>query len=145
MEFPQIAAECGYASGAVARAAVGRALLQTLQAPADELRAVELNLINQAITECWRIISDTQCLTDKSGKPVVMLGEDGLEYAVADQGIQVQALQAMQKFSESRRKLMGLDAPQRSVRANLTLQELQQMAIDNGVPADEVYANVMAG
>jgi hypothetical protein len=118
-----------------------RALVETMRAPADELRGVELTLINAGIRECWNIISAPQPLLDKSGKAVTLEGEDGIEYAVADQSVIVAALTVMNKFSESRRKLMGEDAPQRSItaKANVTLQDLQEMAIASGVPAAEVY------
>jgi hypothetical protein len=136
-DWQEIAGECGYSSREAAQAAVRRALVETLRAPADELRAEQVVLHREAIRKCWDIISDPQPLLDRSGRPVTLEGDDGVEYAVADQGIQVQALTALQRFSESLRKMLGLDAPQRSVR--VTLAELQEMALANGVPAAEVY------
>ena len=49
-----------------------RALVETLQAPADELRAVQVLLHEQAIRKCWDIISDPQPLLDRSGRPVTL-------------------------------------------------------------------------
>jgi len=143
-DWQEIADELGYNSKGHARDAVRRALLETLQAPADELRAVELLLHEQAIRKCFDIINAPQPLLDRAGRPVTLLGEDGEEYACDDQGIIVQALNALQKFSESRRKMMGLDAPIKTISANarITLSDLQEMAIANGVPAEEVYATV---
>ena len=132
-DWHELAQECGYGNNVQAKAAVSRALVETLQAPADELRAVQENLHYQAIRKCWDIINDPQPLLDRGGHPVTLEGDDGVEYAVADQGIVVAALTALQRFSESLRKMKGLDAPARSVSATarITLQELQQMALDN--------------
>lgn len=140
-DWQEIADSCGYGSRDAAQAAVRRALVETLRAPADELRAEQVLLHRQAIRKCWDIINDPQPLVDRSGQPVTLAGDDGAEYAVADQGIQVAALTALQRFSESLRKLMGLDAPSRSVRATaqVTLAELQQMAVENGADPAEVY------
>ena len=142
--FAEIRAELGYASQNVVKDAVHRALVETLQAPADELRAVELLLIDQVIRECWDARVQLQPLLDRSGRPVTLLDEDGTACAVEDQQILVQLMQTVLKASEQRRKLMGLDAPQRSVTASakITLQELQEMAVANGVPAAEVYGTV---
>ena len=142
--FAEITAELGYANEGQATHAVKRALVQTLQAPADELRAVELLVMDQVIRECWEARDRLQPLLDRSGKPVTVTGDDGEEYAVGDQGVLNQLMMTVLKASEARRKLMGLDAPQRSVtaKANITLQELQELAVANGVPHDEVYGSV---
>ena len=139
----EIADELGYASKAVAEKDIRRALLETMQQPADELRAMEYNRTMLVIRGAWDLIADPQPLVDKTGHPVTLIGEDGSEYAVPDQAIIDRHHQTILKASESLRKLMGLDAPTRSVsaRAAISLQELQQMSADLGIPAEEIYLN----
>ena len=139
----EIADELGYASKDVAEKDIRRALLETMQQPADELRAMEYNRTMLVIRGAWDLIADPQPLVDKTGHPVTLIGEDGSEYAVPDQAIIDRHHQTILKASESLRKLMGLDAPTRSVsaRAAISLQELQQMSADLGIPAEEIYLN----
>jgi hypothetical protein len=144
-EFRDIAEHLGLGSPAAAQQAMRRALVETMRAPADELRGVELTLINQGIRMCWEIINNPQPLLDRAGNAVAVYdGVSGEERGVPDQGVMVQALAQLNKFGESRRKLMGLDAPTRSISATVkpTLADAQQMAIDAGVPAEVVYGTV---
>jgi hypothetical protein len=139
----EIAGELGYSGKAAAEADIRRALLETMQQPADELRAMEYNRTMLVIRGAWDLISEPQPLVDKTGHPVTLIGEDGSEYAVPDQAVIDRHHQTILKASESLRKLMGLDAPTRSVsaRAAISLQELQQMSADLGIPAEEIYLN----
>jgi hypothetical protein len=139
-ELAAIEEKLGFARGHAAPA-IRRALVETLRAPADELRGVELVRLNQAIRQCWEVIEHPMPMTDRAGRPVVVLDDDGEEIAVADQQVVVAAIAQVGKLSEQIRRLMGLDAPQRSItaKASVTLQDLQEMAIANGVPAAEVY------
>lgn len=83
MEYSEIAAALGYASGSGAHAAVRGALKKTLQEPADELRAIENARLDAMLAALW---------------PAIERGDP-------------KAIAAGVKLSERRAKLNGLDRP----------------------------------
>jgi len=91
VDYMTIAKRLGYASASGAHNAVKAALKLTLQEPADDLRKLELERIDAALSAIW-----TQ----------VMKGNHG-------------AVDRFIRLSERRARLIGLDAPQK-IEANLS-------------------------
>jgi transcriptional regulator of nitric oxide reductase len=96
--------------------AVQRAFRDTLREPADQARAVELARLEAAHDAAMAVlardhvtVSQGRIVKDNDGTPVI------------DDGPVVQAINAVMRLSESRRKLLGLDAPQRH---ELTMGEI---------------------
>lgn len=103
-------------SVSVAYERVHRAFRETLTEPAEQARAVELarleNAHDAALAVLLRehvLISNGKVVFDDAGAPIV------------DDGPTLQAIDRIRALSESRRKLLGLDAPQRH---ELTLGEI---------------------
>jgi hypothetical protein len=143
--FQEIADKLGFGHRSGARDAIRKVLLETLQAPADELRAEELLLFRRVIREAFGVVENPPPMVDRAGKPVVLEGDDGKPYAVPDANAVTGALQVILKASDARRAMMGLNAPARKITASLTLQEAQELAISNGVPAAVVYGQAEDG
>lgn len=84
---------------------------------AAELRAKELMLIDDALNKAYEIMH-TVHLAHGNGKVVrreVELQDGSTEWVeVIDQGPNLAAAERLIRFSESRRKLLGLDAPAKS-------------------------------
>jgi hypothetical protein len=111
-----IAAELGYNSKQAAhkdiKAALAEAAKQTSLA-VDELRVKELALLDEALEVAHRIMN-AEHLAHGNGRVVRRnLGtEDEPEWVdVIDNGPNLAAADRLIKISESRRKLLGLDAP----------------------------------
>ncbi len=91
MEYDEIARQLGYKSPSAAWAAVKSALKKTLQEPADELRRIEDQRLNDAQLSIWAAV--------KRGN--------------------LQAIDRYLRISKARRELWGLDLGQPSVNVNV--------------------------
>jgi hypothetical protein len=84
---------------------VERVLAETVQEPADDLRQMELDRLDALAQRVWAVL-ETQHVTVSNGR-IVYLGNEPL----ADDAPVLNAVDRLVKISESRRKLLGLDAP----------------------------------
>lgn len=114
--YRAIARELGV-SVSSAHDAVMRAFRDTLSEPAEQARAVELARLEEAHDAALAVLL-REHLTVSHGK--IIVGNDGRP--LIDDGPTLQAIDRIRALSESRRKLLGLDAPQR--------HELTMEAID---------------
>ncbi len=92
--FEQIARKVGYSDKAAAFKAVQAARKEILREPTEELVGLEVDRLESLIAETWTVINEARSA-----------GELELLLKAIDRGA---------KLSESRRKLLGLDAPARS-------------------------------
>jgi hypothetical protein len=85
--------------------AIKRVLAETVQEPAEELRQMELDRLDALAQRVWAVL-EAQHVTVSNGR-IVYLGSEPL----ADDAPVLNAVDRLVKISESRRKLLGLDAP----------------------------------
>jgi hypothetical protein len=137
LTFQQIADQLGYSSRQVAGKDVARAL-EELKAEqhkaAEEWRAVELARLDQALAVAIRVMNEQHVA--HSGGSIVMRVVDGEEVPVVDNGPSLAAVDRVVKISESRRKLLGLDAP---AKQEIVQESTVHFAVV-GVPAEELDA-----
>lgn len=95
-------------SKSVAYERVRRAFRDTLAEPADQARAVELARLEDAHDRALAVLL-REHITVSHGR--VVKDEDG--NTIIDDGPVLQAVDRIRALSESRRKLLGLDAPAR--------------------------------
>jgi hypothetical protein len=84
------------------------ALNRTIQAPADEHRRLELERLDRLQAEAVRVLRADHIVV-QGGE--IVRGEDGRP--LADHGPTLAAIDRLVRVQESRRKLLGLDAPSR--------------------------------
>lgn len=107
LSYRAIGRELGI-SGVQARERVLRAWRDTLTEPAEQARAVELERLEQAHDHALAVLL-REHITVSQGR--VVRDEEGTP--VPDDGPVLQAIDRIRALSESRRKLLGLDAPSR--------------------------------
>lgn len=110
LTYPQIAAELGYGSSGRAYEGVQRALLSIVQEPAEELRKLELDRLD----EMWRAalgVLRAKHIVVQHGKVVMHRQTDGVEAPLEDPGPVLQAVDRLLRIQERRARLLGLDAP----------------------------------
>lgn len=111
-------------SVSVAHARVQRAWQATLQEPADQARAVELARLEDAHDHALAVLL-REHLTVSHGKVITTKDDQGNDVPLIDDAPVLQAIDRIRALSESRRKLLGLDAPARvSVDAEHLGQEI---------------------
>lgn len=118
--YPRIAAELGVSVG-TAHDAVQRALKAIVAEPAAEARTLELERLDALYATAYDVITRMHP-TVQLGK--VIRGPDG--EPVNDDTVVLAAVDRLLRVSESRRKLLGLDAPQR-LRAELTADRVAEV------------------
>lgn len=102
--YRQISKELGYASMDGAYRAVQRCLAEIVAEPAAEALKMELERLDTMHAAAMRVLEGKH-LTVSNGR-VVMLNDQPLP----DDGPVLQAIDRLVRISESRRKLLGLDA-----------------------------------
>jgi hypothetical protein len=102
---------------------VMRGLDRTRREPADALRELELARLD-ALQEALTRVLGRAHVTVSGGKVVMTEGDDGQEMPLLDDGPTIAAAQALVRVQESRRKLLGLDAPARVEARVLSIDEL---------------------
>jgi len=128
LSYRAIAAELGV-SVSSAHQAVARAFRDTLAEPAEQARAVELARL-EAAHDVAAAIMGRDHITVSHGRIV----EDSDGNPILDDGPALQAVAAVVRASESRRKLLGLDAATKTENINTAvpqdaeLQERTHMA-----------------
>ncbi|MGI5179552.1 hypothetical protein ACQEVZ_24795 [Dactylosporangium sp. CA-152071] len=106
--YQEIADRFGYANASSAWKAVNRALKATVAEPAARLRALELLRLDAALIEAFKIMRADH-VAHSNGR-VIMDPADPTK-PLLDPGPKLQAIDKIVKVSESRRKLIGMDAP----------------------------------
>lgn len=114
MRFSQIAEELGYASPASAVKAYHKALDEIPFEAVEQHRQLELQRLDRLIEEAWKLY--------EARHPVVSFGKvffeaegpDGEMVPIEDAGPKLAALKEIRALSESRRRLIGADAPTRT-------------------------------
>lgn len=128
LSYRQIAAAQGItAAGAHDR--VKRALAAVPVEAVTQLRQVELERLDALVAKAFDVMTDSH--------PYVSQGK--VFYDLEDSGPVVAAIRELRMLSESRRKLLGLDAPTQ-VNLSLTdpmLQQIQQMEAELGLVQKE--------
>ncbi|TDC47651.1 hypothetical protein E1281_25970 [Actinomadura sp. KC345] len=109
-----------------AHAAVQRALRAIVEEPAEDARALELERLDTALAAVMRVL-EADHVVIQHGKVVELNGQP-----VPDDAPVLQAVDRIVKISESRRKLLGLDAAQKlDVGGGITYEVV-------GVPQDDL-------
>lgn len=103
--YGQICETLGYSSRANAINDVRRALVATVNEPADELRALEVQRLDVLWNTAMKVLTRLH-VTVNNGKVIHL---DGLP--VQDDGPILAAIDRLLKIQERRAKLLGLDAP----------------------------------
>jgi predicted DNA-binding protein YlxM (UPF0122 family) len=128
LSYRQIAERQGV-SQSTAYDRVKRALAAVPVEAVRELRQVELERLDMLVAKAWQVLEDTHPYVTREGKVL----ED-----LEDAGPVLQAITTLQRLSESRRKLLGLDAPTRTeitVTDQMTA-EIERLAAELGVEVD---------
>lgn len=111
LSYRAIARELGI-SVSNAHGRVQRAWAATLTPAADEARAVELARLEDAHDHALTVLL-REHLTVSHGKVITTKDDDGNDVPLIDDAPVLQAIDRIRALSESRRKLLGLDAPSR--------------------------------
>lgn len=109
--YAAIAKELGVSRGS-AHDAVGRAFRDILTEPAEHARAVELARLEDAHDAALTVLL-REHLTVSHGKVITIKDDQGNDVPLIDDAPVLQAVDRIRALSESRRKLLGLDAPSR--------------------------------
>lgn len=126
LSYRAIAREMG-TSVSTAYDGVARAFRATLTEPAEQARAVELARLEDAHDAALAVLL-REHLTVSHGKVITVKDEQGNDVPLIDDGPVLQAIDRIRALSESRRKLLGLDAPSRvSVDAEHIGQEVADL------------------
>lgn len=123
--YDQIARALGFRDRSGARRAVQRALVVTRQEPADELRALELERLDDLTRHLQQVLATRHFVHTQGGK-VVRHPETGTP--LTDTGPVIQAALALLRVSESRRKLTGADEPAKQ-RVQVITEDMVDAAI----------------
>jgi Arc/MetJ family transcription regulator len=107
--YDQIAKALEFHDRSGARRAVQRALATTVREPAEELLALEQARLDELTRTLNRVLGARHYVVSAGGK--VVLGPDG--EPLTDHGAIVHAALALLRVHESRRRLLGTDAPPR--------------------------------
>lgn len=110
LTYRQIAEQLGYSSTSRAYEAVQRGLRDAIQEPADDLRRLELERLDEMARAAWKVLYDRHLAISAGGK-VVRHPDTGAP--LVDDGPTLAAIDRLLKIQERRTKLLGLDAPQR--------------------------------
>lgn len=103
--YEAIAKELGYSSRASAVTDIRRALVATVQEPADEVRALELARLDMMWNTVLKVLARNH-VTVSNGKIIYLGG-----VPVKDDSPVLQAVDRLLKIQERRAKYLGLDAP----------------------------------
>jgi DNA-binding transcriptional MerR regulator len=112
--WAEIAELLGHDSPATAYNDVKRALEQTktdLKETADDYRQLELDRLDDMLGEAWKVMKASHVVV--SGGNVVMIGPEGEERPLTDDGPTLDAIRTLLRIAERRSKFLGLDAPTR--------------------------------
>jgi hypothetical protein len=117
--YRQIAERLGV-SLSTAHACVTRGLDRTRREPAEQLRALELERLDRLQVEATKVLAARHVIV-QAGK-VVVDQDTGMPYT--DHGPILTAIRTLVQVQESRRKLLGLDAPVKVDARVLTVDQM---------------------
>jgi hypothetical protein len=138
LSYPAIAKRLGI-SKSTAWERVQRAFRATLAEPADQARAVELARLEDAHDAALAVLL-REHLTVSHGKVITVKNDKGDDVPLIDDAPVLAAVDRIRALSESRRKLLGLDAPSRvSVDAEHLGQEVADLI--NALAATTTHAD----
>lgn len=110
LSYRQIAEQLDYSDEAAAYRAISKVLKETVQEPAEELRALEVARLDALLTRAWAVL-ERDHVAHSGGKLVMVVGEDGQEIPLRDDAPTLAAIDRVLKIMERRAKYLGLDAP----------------------------------
>ncbi len=116
LSYAQIAEQMGMSGRSKAYEAVARCLNDTLKPPADELRILEAERLDDLTRKAYEVLTADHIVT-QHGK--IVRGEDG--EPVQDHEPVLKAIDRLLRLSDARRRLLGLDVP---VRADVTVHQV---------------------
>ncbi|MFD3802634.1 hypothetical protein ACFWTC_03175 [Streptomyces sp. NPDC058619] len=120
--YERIAKEVGYACRGSAYNAVKQVLEETVREAGDELRQLERERLDRMSEAAWEVL-ERQHVVVSNGRVVDLNGAP-----LPDDAPVLQAIDRLLRISESRRKLVGLDAPSKvSVEADQIGSEIAQI------------------
>lgn len=99
-----------YKSRAAVVQDVQRALMSTVGEPAAELRALESARLDMLWVRAMHVLTKTHIVVS-NGQVMYITGTDGVKRPLEDDAPVLAAVRELRNLSESRRKLLGLDAP----------------------------------
>lgn len=111
LTFEQIKDQLGYKTRGSAVQDVQRAMALTVSEPAADLRALQAARLEMLWVKAMQVLSRTH-LTVSHGR-VIMVGPEGAERPLQDDGPVLAAIRELRQISTEVRKLFGLDAPTR--------------------------------
>ncbi|WP_327246560.1 hypothetical protein [Streptomyces sp. NBC_01320] len=120
--YPRIAAELGFNHKADAYNAVKRVLDATVREAGDDLRALELDRLDDMYAAAMEVL-EREHVTVSNGRVVSL--DDGTP--LPDDGPVLQAIDRLLRIQERRARLLGLDAP---VKRDLTLTDERTARIE---------------
>jgi len=110
MSYDQIAAELGFRDRSGARRAVQRALTAVVREDAAELVALEAERLDDLTRTLYKVVMTRHYAVTSSGS---LARNPDTGDLVLDDGPVIAAARELRQVSESRRRLLGLDAPAR--------------------------------
>lgn len=116
LSYQQIADRLNLGGRGKAHDAVQRCLRDTLTPPADELRILEAERLDDLTRKAYEVLAADHIVT-QHGK--IVRGDDG--EPVQDHEPVLKAIDRLLRLSDARRKLLGLDVP---VRADITVHQV---------------------
>ena len=147
LSYPQIAEQLGFSATSSAFDAVRRGIKDLWSEDNGEQTRIELDRLDDALRVLYRVMMSKH-LAYSQGRVVVDLQGQ----PVQDDGPNVQAALGIVRLSESRRKLLGLDAPTRKVVEVITqdvvdaeLAQLVQEVAANGGDVGAIIREVASG
>jgi len=115
LTYHQIAANLGYSSVSGAYAAVQRALEDSVREASDAVRQLELDRLDELARHMYRMLAARHVVVIQSGKDAgKLVTDDDTGLPLQDWAPVERAVARLQSISESRRRLLGLDAPVRT-------------------------------
>lgn len=112
--WAEIAVELGHDSAATAFNDVKRARdanRSSLKETVEDERQTDLERLDGMLAEAWRVMESNHLAV--SGGNVVMVGPEGDESPLLDDGPKLDAIRTLLRVLERRAKLLGTDAPTR--------------------------------
>lgn len=128
MSYTRIAEALGYADSATAYNAVKMELAQTKREDADELREIEAQRLD-GLQEVMVGVLRANHVVVSVTRGQVVIDQRTLE-AVQDHAPVMNAVDRLLRISESRRKLLGIDAPPQVQRVDVTVTEVSQADVE---------------
>jgi hypothetical protein len=115
LTYRQVAAQMGWKNQASAYEAVQRALSDAICEPADEVRRIELDRLDEYMRHALRVLATPHYMVSQHGEVVMFTdAATGVDKPVMDDEPVLRALDRLLKISAHRDRLLGLAAPTRT-------------------------------